>query len=135
MLTNGSAFADGTAIVRDMGLYSKRPAFIGYDNELADVIANEVSGTGYSDGGLTLANPAIVTTPTYTAFDTDDAVWASSSIVALWGVIYRSGTVNGYTDPILAYVLLDDTMTSVSSTNSNFSIVWNAGGILTLWSA
>jgi hypothetical protein len=55
-------------------------------------VTNEVTGTGYTAGGTTLANCTVG----YTAgtnvlkFDADDAVWTTSTITARYAVVYDS---------------------------------------------
>ena len=98
---------------------------------LDDVVANELTGTGYSAGGATLANPTI----TYTAgtnvakFDADDASWASSSItlpVNGSAIVYDSSPGTDATRPLICYQQTD---TQVQSTNGTFSVAWHADGI------
>ena len=129
--TDGSTFADGTATIIDKGTIY--PVFVGSDEVWADISVNEVTGTGYTAGGITMTNTALISTPTYTSFDADNLSWASSSITALWLVVYRSGTVNTLTDPVIFAALLDESMVSVGSTNSDFNITWNANGIYRLF--
>ena len=52
--------------------------------------SNEISGTGYSSGGVTLTNPAVSTTGTTAHFDADDPTWTSASFTANGALIYNS---------------------------------------------
>lgn len=93
-------------------------------------VTNEVTGTGYTAGGATLASK----TATYTgatntiAYDAADTSWASSTITARYAVVYDS-TGTDATSPLLCYV---DFGADVVSTAGTFSIVWDAAGIFTL---
>lgn len=94
-----------------------------------DVSANEVTGTGYTAGGATLASKTV----NYTAgsntqtFDAADVTWSTSTITARYAVVYRdSGTAS--TSPLIGYV---DFGADVSSTAGNFTITWHANGIFT----
>jgi hypothetical protein len=95
---------------------------------LSDV-TNEVTGTGYTAGGATLANKTIG----YTAgtnvikLDADDVTWASSTITARYAVIYDDTPSTTATKPLLGYV---DFGADQSSSNGNFTITWDAAGIL-----
>jgi hypothetical protein len=98
---------------------------------LDDVVANELTGTGYTAGGATLANPTI----TYTAgtnvakFDADDASWASSSItlpVNGSAIVYDSTPGTNATRPLICYQQTD---AQVASTNGTFSVAWHSDGI------
>lgn len=92
-------------------------------------ITNEVSGTGYTAGGETLASKTVNYTSgtNTTAFDAADTAWAASTITARYAIVYRdTGTAS--TSPLIGYV---DFGADVSSTSGTFSIVWDAGGIFT----
>lgn len=91
-------------------------------------VTNEVTGTGYTATGTTLTTPV----QSYTggtnvwAFDTDDALWSTSTITARIAVVYDSTPATDATRPLLSYV---DFGADQSSSGGDFKIVWNAGGI------
>jgi hypothetical protein len=93
-----------------------------------DVSTYEVSGTGYTAGGNTLASK----TATYDSatnviiLDAADTTWASSTITARYAVIYDS-TGTASTSALIGYV---DFGSDQSSTNGNFTITWDATGIV-----
>ena len=93
-----------------------------------DVSANEVSGTGYTAGGNTLASK----TATYDSgtnvivLDAADVTWASSTITARYAVVYDS-TGTASTSALIGYV---DFGSDQSSTNGNFTITWDSTGIV-----
>ena len=97
-------------------------------HDYKDDVTNEVSGTGYTAGGATLANCAV----TYTAgtnvikIDADDVTWAASTITARHAVIYKSTGVDG-TSPLIAYIGFGE---DKSSENGNFTLQWHADGIV-----
>ena len=80
-------------------------------------ITNEVTGTGYTAGGATLASK----TSTYTAgtnttaIDAADVTWASSTITARYAVIYKS-TGTASTSPLIGYVDFGADITSTAGT-------------------
>lgn len=94
-----------------------------------DVSANEVAGTGYTAGGVALANAAV----TYDGgtnivkIDADDASWANSTITARYAVIYDDTPATAATKPLLGYV---DFGVDESSVDGTFLITWSADGIL-----
>jgi hypothetical protein len=98
-------------------------------NYLDDVITNEVSGTGYTAGGNTLANK----TNTYNSgtnvivLDADDTTWSSSTITARYAVVYDASPATNATRPLIGYV---DFGSDQSSSNGNFTITWDATGIV-----
>ena len=56
--------------------------------------SNEVSGTGYTAGGVTLTSGAVSTTGTTAHFDADDPTWTSASFTANGALIYNSSNSN-----------------------------------------
>lgn len=98
-------------------------------NYLDDVVANEVTVTGYTAGGATLANK----TNTYNGasnvivLDADDVTWSSSTITARYAVIYDASPATNATKPLIGYV---DFGSDQSSSNGNFTITWDATGIV-----
>jgi hypothetical protein len=94
-----------------------------------DVNSFEVTGTGYTTGGATLANK----TSTYDSgtnvitLDADDVTWSSSTITARYAVIYNDSPATAATKPLLGYV---DFGSNQSSSNGNFTITWDATGIV-----
>ena len=87
--------------------------------------ANEVSGTGYSAGGVALTSTAVSESPTGTLmWDAADASWAGSTISnAMGALIYAAGN---------NAIVLIDFVTAYSTTAGTFTIQWAAGGILTV---
>lgn len=89
----------------------------------ADVSANEVAtGSGYTTGGATLANPVAANT----TIDFDDVVWTSLTKTFRYAVCYKSGSGGGITNPLLFYILLDSTPADIVSSGSNFTVQWNS---------
>jgi hypothetical protein len=98
-------------------------------NYLDDVVANEVSGTGYTAGGNTLANKtnAYNSATNVITLDADDTTWSSSTITARYAVIYDATPATNATKPLIGYV---DFGSDQSSSNGNFTITWDATGIV-----
>lgn len=94
-----------------------------------DVSSNEVSGTGYTAGGATLASKTVTydSGTNVTKFDAADVSWTSSTITARYAVIYLS-TGTASSSPLIAYV---DFGSDQSSSSGTFQIVWDAAGIFT----
>jgi hypothetical protein len=92
-------------------------------------VTNEVVGTGYTAGGATLASKTITYTAAtnIVALDAADVTWAASTITARYAVIYDDSPATAATKPLLAYV---DFGADQSSNNGNFTITWDAAGIL-----
>lgn len=100
-------------------------------NYFDDVVANEVTGTGYTAGGATLTSPTMTYNGTTNVFTLDaaDTTWASSTITARYAVIYDATPGTNATRPLIAYV---DFGENVSSSSGTLSIAWDAAGIATV---
>ena len=89
---------------------------------------NEVSGTGYTAGGVTLTTSAISydTSTNEVRLDASDISWTAASFTARYAVVYKS-TGTASTSPVLGYVDFgaDETVSS-----GTFSITWDATGVL-----
>lgn len=55
---------------------------------------NEVSGSGYTAGGVTLANQVVSTSGTTAYFDADDPEWTSASFTTAGALIYNATASN-----------------------------------------
>lgn len=91
-------------------------------------VTNEVSGTGYSAGGATLATKTVTQDDSNDrgVFDADDVSWATSTITARAAVIYKSTGVSS-TSALIAYI---DFSTDQTTSATTFRIEWSASGIL-----
>lgn len=94
-----------------------------------DVVANQVTGTGYTTGGITLTSK----TSTYDGtnnvivLDAADVTWSSSTITARYAVIYNDSGATNASKALIGYV---DFGSDQSSTNGNFTITWDSTGIV-----
>ncbi len=98
------------------------------DVNLADATKTEVSGTGYTAGGKAITTPAV----TYTGatnvikLDADDVTWGSSTITASYALIYDDTATS---KTLIGYI---DFGESLSSSNGDFKIQWDAAGMATI---
>lgn len=94
-----------------------------------DVSANEVTGTGYTAGGATLAGKSVTydSASNVIVLDANDVVWASSTITARYAVIYDDAGATSAQKVLIGYV---DFGSDQSSTNGNFTVTWDATGIV-----
>lgn len=95
---------------------------------LDDVVANEVSGTGYTAGGATLASKTLTydTANNYIILDAADVTWASSTITARYAVVYSDAGATNAQKVLIGYV---DFGSNQSSSAGNFLITWDANGV------
>lgn len=99
-------------------------------HDFFDDVTNEVSGTGYTSGGATLANKTttVDNTDNEAVFDADNVTWSSSSITARGAVVYKD-TGNTATSPLICYF---DFGSDQTSSSGDFTISWNAEGIVNI---
>ena len=55
---------------------------------------NEVSGTGYTAGGVSLTSTTVATSGTTAYFDADDPTWTSANFTARGALIYNGSNSN-----------------------------------------
>lgn len=94
----------------------------------ADVVGSQATGQGYTAGGATLGNKTVTydAASNVTVLDADDVTWANSTITARYAVIYDDNGATNNDKVLLGYV---DFGVDQASTNGNFTITWDAGGI------
>jgi len=97
-------------------------------------VTNEVSGTGYTAGGQALTSKTVTydSATNTVILDAADTVWASSTITARYAVIYDDAGASDSTKVLLGYV---DFGSDQSSTSGNFTLTWDATGIIRVTSA
>ena len=97
-------------------------------HDFFDDVTNEVTGTGYTAGGATLASQDWTVASNVAKFDAADTTWTTSSITARAAVIYKSTGVDS-TSPLIAYI---DFAADKVSDGGTFQITWHSSGIITL---
>tara|TARA_A100001035_G_C27528514_1_gene384177 strand:+ start:224 stop:640 length:417 start_codon:yes stop_codon:yes gene_type:complete len=56
--------------------------------------SNEITGTGYTSGGVTLTSTTVSTDGTTAFFDADDPTWTSATFTARGALIYNASNSN-----------------------------------------
>ena len=84
---------------------------------------NQISGTNYTAGGNTLANPAVGRTGSTSFVDFDDTSWTTATFTARYAQIYQSsgGAASGYNS-----VLVFDFGGDFTATAGTFTIQFPA---------
>ncbi len=100
-------------------------AFTATHNQKSEIVANEISGTGYTAGGAELTTKAVTQAAT-TKWDGDNTAWAAASFTAYHAVIYDDSLTN---DDLICSIDFGGAKTVSSGT---FTIQWDAAGIITL---
>lgn len=108
-----------------VGLLNSTHSFTASDATWAAISANEISGTGYTAGGATLAGQA-VTEGTTTKWDATDTSWTSATFSGVRHIVLYDTTNS---NSLICDFDLGDDAAVVSGT---FTIQWHADGIITL---
>jgi hypothetical protein len=116
----------GTAKTTDtykIALYVAASATLNHSTT-AYTATGEVTGTGYTAGGLTLSGYSHTLASGVEEINWSNAVWSSSTITADSALIYDS-TNSNHAVAVLSF-------TSASSSNGTFTVAFPAGGIINL---
>lgn len=100
------------------------PAFDTHD--FRNDVTNEVTGTGYTAGGIALTTTELTIASGVLTYDSADPSWASSTIanaMALVAYFARGGA-----DTADELIFLSDFVTAVSTTNGTLLVQVNASG-------
>lgn len=111
-------------------LLNNSHSFNADQDEKADIVANEISGTGYSAGGATLASKAVTVdnTDDEGVFDAADVSWSGASFSAYHAVIYDD-TMTSPADMLIASIDFGGVQTVTAAT---FTIQFAAEGIINI---
>jgi glutamate dehydrogenase/leucine dehydrogenase len=123
-----SGLESETAVKVLMVTDSEVPNFDTHD--FRNDITAEVTGTGYTAGGVVITSTELTLASGVLTYDAADASWSSSTIanaMAAVGYFGRGGASSA--DEL---VFLSDFVTAASSSSGTFQIVWNAAGIYTV---
>ena len=107
-----------------VSLLDSNHSFTSTHNDWTDVEANEISGTGYTASGATLANTA-VTQGNVTKWDADDVAWTTATFTANHAVIHDKTNAGN----LIASI---DFGGAQQVTSGTFTIQWHGSGIITL---
>lgn len=118
---------DWEADTIDVALLDNSHAFDADNNVWGDVSANEISGTGYTAGGETLANAAVTQDDTNdrAKADGDNVAWTSATFSAWHAVIFDTTATSNL-------VCSFDFGGQQQVTAGTFTIQWHTDGIITL---
>lgn len=96
-------------------------------------VTNEVTGTGYTAGGVTLGSKTVgYTSGTNTfALDAADSTFSTVTLTARYAIIYKD-TGSSATSPLLGYV---DFGANQSPSAQNLVLQWDSAGIFTFTAA
>jgi len=121
--TNGGLYVvnwkkpfDGSDLIIDwvndsckIALYTNSIATMSFSTDTgigsAPYTSNEVTGTGYTAGGVVLASKAVTESPTGSImFDAADSAWTTATISAIRGGVVWDDTATTPPDPVLCAI-------------------------------
>ncbi len=91
-----------------------------------DLGATEITGTGYTAGGVALTNKTLTIASSVIIGDADDAVWPASTLTARYAVVSNRTPTTAATQPLIGY---QNFGADVSSSGGEFRVAWSANGI------
>lgn len=97
-------------------------------HEFFSDVTNEITGTGYTAGGVTLTTKTCAASSLVTSLDADDPTWTTATFTARYAVFYKS-TGTSTTSPLIGYVDFGADQTVSAGT---FTIQLNASGLAQL---
>lgn len=129
---------DATQLAIDLSLTTHKLALYtntltpNFSTDTAYAATNEVTGTGYTAGGRTIAagsgSPTLTESPTGTMmYDMNDYVWPSPTSVTARGAILYADALTP--KALIVAITFGSDFTSTAGT---FTIVWNALGLFTV---
>ncbi len=108
-----------------------------YTKSLANTIWANIStyevatGSGYTTGGAQLSSNDVTYSGTTATFDASDVTFSALTKTFRFGVLYINATANSIVKPLIGIILFDSTPADVTVGGVDFTITWNASGIIT----
>ncbi|MGE4536636.1 MAG: hypothetical protein AB7D37_06130 [Desulfovibrio sp.] len=97
---------------------------------LADASDYEISGDGYTPGGMSLTGKTATDSDGVVSLDADNLEWSALTATFRFGLLYKSGTINGKTDPLIACILFNDTPADIAVEGTGYPVTWSNAGII-----
>ncbi len=88
---------------------------------------------GYTQGGNEVTGKTVSNTdsPSQGVFDGNNVSWAELTATFRYGIVYAQKSVSPVENPLIGWILFDDTPDDIVLSASNFTIQWNVAGIIT----
>lgn len=117
----------------NLALVTSSYVFSAMHSAWSEVSANEVAtGNGYTTGGAAVTTPTLAQVNGVCTFDADDVTFTNLTKTFRGAVVYATGTFETVLNPVLFYILFDDTPADRVITAIDFIIKWNVNGIMAI---
>jgi hypothetical protein len=121
------------ALINDtwkVALLTSAHSFVATHDFWSDVSANQITGSGYTAGGVALASKTVTTDDTDAegVWDAADPSWASATITARYAIVYKDTGVAGTSQLALCI----DFGADKTSTAAQFLITLDAEGLFNI---
>jgi hypothetical protein len=101
-----------------------------------EVVAVASPSNGYTTGGQALTGQTYTSTdsPARSVFDANNVSWPALTATFRYGILYAEKTVGSpaIVNPLIGYILFDTAPADKIFSGVDFTVVWNAAGILAL---
>jgi len=124
-LMDGSVDLSNGGDTLKVALLDSSHTFTAGDANWAAVSANEITGTGYSAGGVTMSTQSVAVATNTATFDLGDAIWTTATFTAAHAVVY---SVTNSSSLIASFDFGGDQSVSAGT----FTIQWHGNGVITL---
>jgi hypothetical protein len=101
-------------------------------SQISDIAAYEITGTGYTSGGRVLSGKTVSHSGANAAFVADNPTWTGLTATFRYAALYAQASRNGVSGPLIGYILLDATPADVVVAGIDYTITWNAAGVVVL---
>ncbi|NLF90194.1 MAG: hypothetical protein GX570_02430 [Corynebacterium marinum] len=126
-LADGSIDLDSDAF--KVALVDSSYTFDPADTSYGDISGCELeTGNGYTAGGAALANKSVTQSSGVMKWDANDVAWNNLTAAFRRAILYCADGTNNY---LMWSYLLDDSPADVTVTNTDYTLIVNAAGLLT----
>lgn len=116
-----------------LALVSSSYAFSATASAWSEISGNEVAtGSGYTTGGAALTNVTLTETGGVCVLDADNVTFTALTKTFRGAVVYAEGTFETVVNPVLFYILFDNTPADQVIAGIDFVVSWNTSGILAI---
>jgi hypothetical protein len=92
----------------------------------ADFSTDEITGGGYTGGGIALTNVSLTNTDGFIYLQCDNVVFPTLTNIFTYGILYVDATKGAIVKPLIAHISFNDGA-DLTSAGNNFTVSWTNG--------